>query len=288
MTGFVAAAAVLTLLAVGAVLLAPRLQRRAGGNVSQGRANAAVLRQQLAELERERDLGLLDDAEYGRSHEELQRRLLSEAEAATDARAFGSTPPRRALFVVAAALPLAAALLYQQFGHPQLLGAPAALLPTEGVADGGGGAALRRIEVHLAAAPSDARAWVMLARARMQRDQFAAAADAYRRALDASAQVARDPLVWCEYADALGMSQQGRLAGRPRELIEKALALDATHPRALEMAGSAAYEAGDFRAAARFWKQLLSQLAAESGEHGQLAAAIARAEQRAKFSLPAS
>jgi cytochrome c-type biogenesis protein CcmH len=84
------------------------------------------------------------------------------------------------------------------------------------------------------------------------------------------------------------MAQGGRLAGRPRELIDKALALDAAHPRALEMAGSAAYEAGDFRAAARFWRQLLAQLAAESSEHGQLVAAIARAEQRAKFSLPAS
>jgi cytochrome c-type biogenesis protein CcmH len=147
---------------------------------------------------------------------------------------------------------------------------------------------LVQLEAHVAASPNDARAWVMLARLRMQGDQFAPAAFAYERALQASAKVARDPLVWCEYADAVGMAQGGRLAGKPHELIDRALALDAAHPRALEMAGSAAYEAGDFRAAARYWQQLLTLLPANSSEHAQLAAAIARAEQRAKFTLPPS
>jgi cytochrome c-type biogenesis protein CcmH len=122
----------------------------------------------------------------------------------------------------------------------------------------------------------------------MQGDRFTPAAAAYARALETSAKVARDPLIWCEYADALGMAAGGRLAGKSREMIDRALALDASHPRALEMAGSAAYEAGDFRAAARYWKQLLAQLPAESTEHTQLAAAIARAEQRARFTLPQS
>jgi cytochrome c-type biogenesis protein CcmH len=147
---------------------------------------------------------------------------------------------------------------------------------------------LAQLEAHLAATPGDARAWVMLARVRMERDEFQAAAVAYGQALEASAKVARDPQIWCEYADALGMAGGGRLAGLPRELIDKALALDAAHPRALEMAGSAAYEAGEFRAAARHWQQLLAQLQSGSAEHTQLAAAITRAEQKAKFTLPAS
>jgi cytochrome c-type biogenesis protein CcmH len=119
-------------------------------------------------------------------------------------------------------------------------------------------------------------------------DKPAATSAAYRSALDASVKVLPDPMIWCEYADALGMAQGGRLAGRPRELIDRALALDPAHPRALEMAGSAAYEAGDFRGAARYWQQLLARLPAASPEHAQLAAAVARAEQRARFVLPAS
>jgi len=202
----------------------------------------------------------------------------------------GTARPRRALLIYGAALPVAAVLLYWQFGHPQLIDVPAAE-PLRAAADPAhpdGEPLLLQLEAHVASAPSDARAWVVLARARMQRDQFEPAALAYRRALDASAKVARDPLIWCEYADALGMAQGGRLAGKPRELIDRALALDGAHPRALEMAGSAAYEAGDFRGAARYWQQLLVQLPADSSERAQLAAAIARAEQRARFSLPAS
>jgi cytochrome c-type biogenesis protein CcmH len=288
LTAFVAAAIGLTLLAVGAVLLGPRRWRSAAGDVSQAQTNAAVLRQQLAELEGERRRGLLDEAEFTRLREELQRRLLSEAAAAAPATR-GAAAPRRALLVYAAALPVAAALLYTYFGNPQLLGAAAGAPPPAAAdAAGDGDPMLAQLEAHVAASPEDARAWVLLARLRMQRDLFEPAAVAYERALAASAKVARDPLVWCEYADALGMAQGGRLAGRPRELIDKALALDAAHPRALEMAGSAAYEAGDFRGAARYWQQLLALLPADSGERAELAAAIARAEQRAKFSLPVS
>ena len=54
------------------------------------------------------------------------------------------------------------------------------------------------------------------------------------------------------------------------------------------MAGSAAYEAADFGGAVRYWQQLLVQLPAGSAEHAQLTAAIARAEQKAKFALPGS
>ena len=287
LTAFVAAAIGLTLLAVGAVLLGPRRWRSAAGDVSQAQTNAAVLRQQLAELEGERSRGLLDEAEFVRLREELQRRLLSEAAPAAGV-APGNAQPRRALLAYAAALPVAAILLYLQFGHPQLIGATVPQPPAASDAAGDGDPMLAQLEAHVAASPEDARAWVMLARLRMQRDLFEPAAAAYERALAASAKVARDPLVWCEYADALGMAQGGRLAGRPRELIDKALALDAAHPRALEMAGSAAYEAGDFRGAARYWQQLLALLPADSGERAELAAAIARAEQRAKFSLPVS
>ena len=289
MTAFIAAAIGLTLVAVGTVLFGPRLRRPATGGVSQARHSAEVLRQQLAELEGERTRGLLDDAEFARLRDELQRRLLAEAGSAASV-VPGGARPLRALLVYAAVLPVAALLLYLQFGHPQLIdGSAVQALPAKADADGGSAdGALMQLEAYVASAPDDARAWVMLARARMQRDLFAPAATAYERALQASAKVARDPLIWCEYADAVGMAQGGRLAGKPRELVDKALALDAAHPRALEMAGSAAYEAGDFRLASRHWRQLLALLPAGSSEGAELAAAIARAEQRAKFSLPSS
>ena len=107
---------------------------------------------------------------------------------------------------------------------------------------------------------------------------FTEAAAAYASALAATPTVGKDPGVWCEYADALGMAQGGTLAGRPRELVAQALAQDPAHPRALEMAGSAAFEERDYAAAARHWRTLLAQLPPASAEHRELAAAVARAD----------
>ena len=126
------------------------------------------------------------------------------------------------------------------------------------------------------AEPQDGRGWILEARRHMAADRFAEAARAYEAGLAASRKVAGDPLVWCELADAVGMGQGGRLAGRPAELVAKALALGPHHPRALEMAGSVAYEARDYPRAVVFWEQLLVQLAPGSAEHAQLSQAISR------------
>ncbi len=74
------------------------------------------------------------------------------------------------------------------------------------------------------------------------------------------------------------MAQGGTLAGQPRELVMHALTLDPAHPKALEMAGSAAYEQRDYATAVRHWQRLLAQLPERSSEQRELAAAIARAE----------
>jgi cytochrome c-type biogenesis protein CcmH len=110
----------------------------------------------------------------------------------------------------------------------------------------------------------------------LEADRFADAVTAYEKAIAADSKAARDPGVWCELADALGMAQGGRLAGRPRELVMHALTLDPAHPKALEMAGSAAYEAGDIAAAVRYWRELLAQLPEPTRAHQELAAAVER------------
>jgi cytochrome c-type biogenesis protein CcmH len=136
--------------------------------------------------------------------------------------------------------------------------------------------------------PRDGRAWMLLAFSELRAERFSEAAQAIEQAVKVSRRIAADPAVWCEWADALGMAQGGTLAGRPSELIDKALALSSTHPKALEMAGSAAYERRDFRAAALHWERLLPQLPAGSQQQAELSAAIARAHRQAKTVLPSN
>jgi cytochrome c-type biogenesis protein CcmH len=138
---------------------------------------------------------------------------------------------------------------------------------------------------HLQRNAGDGRGWIVLAMMDMRADRFEDAARAFERGIAASRRVAADPAVWCEYADALGMTQGGSLAGRPTQMIERALELSPGHPKALEMAGSAAYERRDFAAAVDYWRRLLPQLAEGTLPHAQLSAAIERAQRLAATSL---
>jgi cytochrome c-type biogenesis protein CcmH len=241
-----------------------------------------VYRGQLADLDRDLQLGLLGADEHAQAADEIRRRLLAETE--REAQAAQTRSPRWAAFATALLVPALAFGFYMLVGHPDALDAPeastfAASGPIRTRADME--AFVSQLEVHVTAEPRDARAWALLGRARMALDRFDEAATAFERAIAASPKVAADPLVWCEYADAVGMAQGGVLAGKPRTLIDRALAIKSDHPRALEMAGSAEYEAGNFAQAVFFWERLLPQLPDGSQERSELQAAIERTRLRA-------
>jgi cytochrome c-type biogenesis protein CcmH len=190
---------------------------------------------------------------------------------------------------VALLLPLAAVGLYFVFGNPEAIDVSPATVQASDLSAAADPAGFRRqLDAHLAANPRDGRALVSLARLDMAEDRFAEAAANFAKALEVAPKVARDADVWCEYADALGMTQGGALAGKPTELIGRALAIDGRNAKALEMAGSAAYERRDFRMAATYWKDLLAQMPPGTPTYAELATAIQRAERRAALSLPPS
>ena len=134
--------------------------------------------------------------------------------------------------------------------------------------------------------PKDERALVLKALMDQDAQRFELAASGFEKALTERSRAARDPDVWVRYAEAVAMTQGQSLAGKPSALLAKALAIAPRHPLALELAGSAAWEQGDFRGAAASWQQLLAQLPTDSERHAQVAQALARAEQRARVSLP--
>jgi cytochrome c-type biogenesis protein CcmH len=270
--GFVLIAGALVATALAFVLPA-LLQPRPSPGASRAQLNADIYRQQLSDIARDRAHGLVGPVEAERVGDELRRRLLDDVEPEPVA---GPRNGRRAAAAVALVLPVGAALLYLIFGSPRALDRP---LPP-GAAAREASAGVDELDAHLRDHPTDARAWVLLARGRMERNEFGAAAEAFGRAMAASQKVARDPSVLCEYADALAM-EQGSLQGRPLELVGQALALDGRHPQALEMAGSAAFERGRYGEAVAHWERLLEQIPFGSERHRELATAIERARRSA-------
>ncbi|MGE5162328.1 MAG: c-type cytochrome biogenesis protein CcmI [Betaproteobacteria bacterium] len=278
---FILVAVALVAAALGFVLPTLLKARARGDAASRAAVSAEIYRQEVEELEQEVARGELPAGEAQSMRQEKHRRLMD------DAREPGSPPPsvpraRAFALFVAVALPVVAVLLYFTVGKPGALGED----PPAPPADAAKGDYVEQLQKHLSRQPRDGRGWVLLARAQADRNEFKASADAYQKALTVSEKVAKDPGVLCEYADALGMAQGGSLAGRPAELIEKALAINPAHPAALEMAGSLAYEEGRFADAARYWRQLLADLGPGSERHAELSTAVERAERKAAVTLP--
>lgn len=144
------------------------------------------------------------------------------------------------------------------------------------------------LQGHLKKQPGDPRALVLKARLDMQAERFEPAVVAFQGALAGRSKVVNDAGVWVEYAEAVGMAQGRTLAGEPQRLVLKALELDGRHPQALDLAGSAAWETGDFAGAVAYWKRLLVLLPPGSPRHAPLQTAIERAEKQSRFALPAA
>lgn len=280
MTAFFVAAALLTLAAVLFVAL-PLARRRSRPMVlPHDAANVAVYQDQLAELQADLDAGTLSPSQFEAAKNELERRLLQDVQG--EPGVGEARFPRWPALVVAVAIPLLAAGLYWQLGNPAAITAPrlAGLTPQQQVET-----LLPALEKHLAQQPDDATGWRMLAKAYMALERFPEAATA----LDHAARLLpEDAQVLADYADALAMVQGQRLAGRPAQLLARALELDPDNGKALYLAGYAALEAGDRQAAADHWKRLLAQLPADSEDANLVRRQLAELGEPAQASQAAS
>ena len=171
----------LGLLAVAALL--PLAANILGPARTRGRreADLALYRAQMAELEREREAGRLDEAAHRAATLEVQRRLL-----AAPAEAGPATGRRSRLLLAAAlvAVPLLALGLYLPSGIPEMPSAPYATRQAAADRDEEVLGTLRNRLAQLPPTSDQAReGWALLANAERSRGNLPAAADAYRRAL---------------------------------------------------------------------------------------------------------
>jgi cytochrome c-type biogenesis protein CcmH len=80
----------------------------------------------------------------------------------------------------------------------------------------------------------------------------------------------------------LAMSTTQHLAGEPERLIERALAVDPKNAQALALSGSMRFERGDYAGAIALWRQVLSQVPADSPIASSIMHSIDKAQLMAK------
>ncbi len=282
MTAFVVAA--LIMVAIGlAWLLPPLLRGGSRAKIDRTAVNLGILKDQLAELEAEHARGSLADEQYAATKADLQRRVLEETQAGPEA----AEAPRRAsqlgkltAAIVVVAVPVVSALMYVRFGDLSAFnplarqGADAAHQVSQDELN----KMVERLADRLKSEPDNANGWSTLARTYYSMGRFADAAAAFEKLVEL---VPDEASLWADYADALAMAQGRRIAGKPMELINRALKIDPLQWKALAMAGTEAFDRQDYKGAAALWEKLHASLPADAPMKQQLAGSISEARSRA-------
>jgi cytochrome c-type biogenesis protein CcmH len=256
----------------------------------QKEANIAVYRDQISELETDLGAGIVSREQFDQDREEIERRLLEDMASSGSASAKPLKPVkegRGAVYAVALCLPILAVTFYLRIGNPYATPTQDdASAPAPAMAQSAGGEITQqRIEANVASLakrleqnPNDVDGWKMLARSYTSLEKYSEASSAYEKA---TALKTDDADLWADYAFSLAMASGQKLQGKPTELIKKALQLDPENPKAVELAGSAAFEAGDYQRAIQYWQKLLDKVPANSEVSKSLTERIDEAKKRA-------
>ena len=223
-------------------------------------ADLALYRRQLAELERERAAGRLDEAAHAAAVLEVQRRLLAAPGAAEggapapDARA-GLAP----LFAALIAVPAAAVALYWANGNPDV---PSATFAERQDVAAQEERLLALLRQRLATAPDPngetaRQGWVLLGNAERGRGRPEAAAEAYARALA----IRFDAEIAGQRAQALLEANRTEEAAR---FLAEALLRAPDHIGLRFLTGLAEARAGRPETARTLWRALVAEAPPEA------------------------
>jgi len=267
------------LLAGGLLFVLPPLLRSGGPTAPRGPEWTAVYREQRAELDAALAEQSITAEEHAAAMLELEHRVVEEAPTG-GATAPAHRAPMAAMLAVALAVPAGALALYGLLGKPQALAPEARQAATQGEAPHTMSREqmeqmVERLAERMKQSPNDADGWHMLARSYVAFGRLPEAAQAYDNAAKLSPQ---DPQLLADYADTLAMVNGRSLEGRPTELVQAALKVDPNHQKSLALAGTAAFNRGDFAQAVAHWKKLQSQLPPDSEGGRSIATSIAQAQ----------
>ncbi|MDO8906706.1 c-type cytochrome biogenesis protein CcmI [Hydrogenophaga sp.] len=243
----------ITLWPLARVLLRQPAPGTTAGHGSVG--NLTLLHAQRAQNDADRAAGRIGTAEHAQAQTELARRVLEESAAIEPV---GQSTHRTAtLTLLLLIVPAFSVGLYARLGEPGAIRMAADnRQATTGATLADVDAMVRQMAQQLenrpADQPADAAAWEMLARSQAGLQRYADADRAYQRAIELAPD---NPRLLADRADLLTMLQGQNAEGEPMQLITRALAIDPNHPKALALAGSAAYGREDFAAAQTYWQR---------------------------------
>ncbi|MGF1500337.1 MAG: c-type cytochrome biogenesis protein CcmI [Paracoccaceae bacterium] len=304
MTVFILAAllgAIVTVIAVIAPLIVGR-----SGDAGRAARDAALYRDQLAEIDRDLARGTITPAEADGARAEISRRLLAATAEAERTAALAPAPPRlsaRLAGGAAVSVPALAALVYLSTGSPALEDRPFAARPlperlaaedglrrtTQAEAeadfpapppptgdDADYAALVERLETVLDDRPDDARGLRLLADAHMNLGRFPDAWRTYARLIDVLGPRADADLL-ARQVEAMIRAARNYVSPEAERVIERTLRLDPDLAVVRFYRGQALAQTGNLAEAVAVWQALREDAPDEAPWLPSLEATLARA-----------
>jgi cytochrome c-type biogenesis protein CcmH len=252
---------------------------RKAASMPAGGSDLLVYQDQLQEIGRDRNAGLIGSAEAEAARVEVSRRLLAAADthAAPEAVAQGPTQARRHRRM-AAILGLVAILilplgLYLELGSPNVPGQPA-FARTNTPPNGQSIESLvGQVDAHLAKNPNDGAGWEVIAPVYLRLGRYDDAVAAWRRALALTGDNAT-----CDagLGEALVGTANGVVTDEAKQAFTSAIARDPQESKARYFLGLADEQDGNRAGAAARWRAMLEDAPAGAPWVGFVRAALGR------------
>jgi cytochrome c-type biogenesis protein CcmH len=274
-------------LATLAIIALPLL-RPAPAVADRQQFDRAVYRDQLRELERDLTRGVLSMAEAASARLEVQRRLLAADHRDTGGTLHGGRSPVVAAAIAAFVL-IGAGAMYLKFGSPSLPDMPfASRSDNTAVVQAGSNHvdmkdAAAKLRAKLTADPNNGEGWALYARTESILGNYAAAKDAYNRAI-ALGQTGAEVLA--SYGEMLVLGEQGIVPPAAKDVFNRTLAADPKNDVARYYLALAAAQAGDVKQAIADWSSLAADLPDDSPMRPELERRVADAAQSGGIPAP--
>lgn len=257
---WIAAAAIAVAAMLG--MLYPLLRGRGVTLEERSEYDIAVYKDQLSEIDRDLERGLLSDTQADAARVEIQRRMLEAAPDAKSANGGAATNRGRDL-ALASAVTLfcvgSGLWLYMDLGQPGRPDAPFAERNV-GQEEQAQAAAemsqmIDQLAARLAQKPDDLRGWVLLGRSYESQEDYANAAKAYKKAVELSN---REAGAVGAYAEALVMAAGDHIPAEAVPLLEELREKDVKDPRSYFYLAAWRMSTGDQEAALQEWVNLIA------------------------------
>ncbi len=218
----------------------------------------AVHQDQLAELDRDLERGVID-AEAARAAKlEIQRRIIALGDVQEVTVTTGQDRLRSILTALLVMIvPLASAFVYFQLGRPHMRDVPLAarILPADQEVAGQQSvlANIQDMQQRLEETPDDGALWTQLARTQLRASLYGDAVGSFNKAIELS----NDPMLRTEMGEAIVQGAEGMVTPGALEQFRQVLAAVPNEPRARYYVGLASAQEGDVDGAVESWSKLL-------------------------------